>query len=309
MNAGNSSAVRWSLVSRLGGASLLWVMGLACASAQEPPVAPGDDDPQRTQPVEPFRIIDNVYFVGARLHNPAYLFTTTQGHILIDSTYHEFVRNVLSNVEKLGFDGNDIELLLSTHAHDDHVGGHGLMKKLTGATVVASEPDAQVIETGGRADFRDRGSWALGKVDRLIEDGEKVRLGDTVLTAHVTPGHTKGCTTWTTVVEEEGESYDLVLLCGARVNTGEPLVDHPDYAAMPRDFAYSFARFKVLPVDVFLGAHGYWYDLQTKLQKLRQGAKANPFIDPGGYHRAIRGWEQAYLDRLKSELVPRSETD
>lgn len=271
------------------------------AMAQVTLVSPADDDPQRTEPVEPFEIIDGVYFVGARIHLPSYLLTSSDGHILLDTTFDEYVSEIVQNIEELGFDPDDVKLLLSSHAHHDHVGGHANMREITGATTIASAADAEVIESGGATDFRDRGVWAPGTVDRIIEDGEQVRLGDRVLTAHLTPGHTKGCTTWTTVVEEDGKEYDLVVLGGLNVNRNEPLIGHPKYPEMPQEFAWSFARLKVLPVDVYLGAHGYWYGLKEKHAQLLAGADQNPFIDPEGYQDALRYFESVYLERLNKE--------
>lgn len=264
-------------------------------------VSPPADDPMRTQPVKPFRIVDDVYFVGARLNQPSYLFTTTDGHILLDTSYEKHVAEIVDNVEKLGYDVEDIRYLISSHAHHDHVGGHSSMREITGALTIASRADADVIESGGATDFRDRGTWAPAEVDRIIEDGDTVQLGDRVLTAHFTPGHTKGCTTWTTVVEENGRLLNLAVLGGLRVNNNEPLVNHPMYPEMPQDFAWSFARLKVLPVDIYLGAHGYWFNVKEKHERLLAGAETNPFIDPVGYRYAISHWETEYLERLRTE--------
>jgi metallo-beta-lactamase class B len=271
------------------------------AAAEVKLITPPAGDPQRTELAEPFEIIDGVYFVGARIHLPSYLFTSAEGHILMDTAYDENVSEIVDNIKKLGFDPGDIKFLLSTHAHHDHVGGHSNMREITGATTLASAADADVIESGGETDFRDRGTWAPGKVDRIIEDGEQVRIGDRVLTAHFTPGHTKGCTTWTTVVEEDGKQYDLAVLGGLNVNKNEPLIGHPKYPDMPQQFAWSFARLKVLPVDVYLGGHGYWYGLDEKRKEMLNGAEENPFIDPDGYQSALRFFEKAYLRRLKTE--------
>jgi metallo-beta-lactamase class B len=138
-------------------------------------------------------------------------------------------------------------------------------------------------------------------VDRIIDDLEEVRLGDTVMTAHLTPGHTKGCTTWTTKVEDNGREYDVVFVCGARMNAGEPLLKNPDYPNMAEDFAYTFAKLKILPVDFFLGGHGYWFNMTEKMGRMQQGGGGNPFIDPEGYLEVIKGWEDAYLQQLKVE--------
>ncbi|MGK0298387.1 MAG: metallo-beta-lactamase class B [Gammaproteobacteria bacterium] len=269
-------------------------------SAQLAP-APGRDSAERNNPIEPFHIIDNVYYVGKTLHNPSYLFTNDDGHILIDTTFEEYVPDIQANIEKLGFNVRDIKIILSSHAHHDHVGGHALMKEVTGATMLAHEADAEIIETGGVADFREGDPWHETKVDRFIGDQEEIKLGDTILTAHYTPGHTKGCTTWSAVVEDEGKKYDLVLICGLRMDGNSPLVGNPKYPEMPQAFAYSFAVAKTLPVDVFLGAHGYWFNLAKKIEMLKNNPEVNPFIDPEGYYRIIDGWERAYLERLKKE--------
>ena len=271
------------------------------AAAEVNLVTPPAGDPQRTELAEPFEIIDGVYFVGARIHLPSYLFTSAEGHILIDTAYDENVSEIIGNIEKLGFDPDDVKFLLSTHAHHDHVGGHASMREITGAITLASAADADVIESGGETDFRDRGTWGPGKVDRIIEDGEQVQIGGRVLTAHFTPGHTKGCTTWTTVVEEGGNQYNLAVLGGLNVNKNEPLIGHLKYPNMPQQFAWSFARLKVLPVDVYLGGHGYWYGLDEKRQEILKGATENPFIDPEGYQSALHFFEKAYLQRLMTE--------
>ncbi len=268
--------------------------------AQIPPT-PGSDDAERIEAIEPFHIIDNVYYIGKTSHNPSYLFTSDAGHIIIDSTYEEFVPDIQANVEQLGFNIRDVKIILSSHAHHDHVGGHALLKEVTGAAVMSSEPDAEVIETGGVADFREGDPWHVGKVDEFILDQQVVRLGDIALTAHFTPGHTKGCTTWTTTVEEDGHQYDLVLLCGLRMDQNSPLVGNPKYPEMPKAFAYSFAVAKTLPVDIFLGAHGYWFNLRDKIERLKANPEINPFINPEEYFRIVEGWEKAYLERLKRE--------
>jgi metallo-beta-lactamase class B len=266
-------------------------------------VAPGRDDPERHEKIEPFHIIDNVYYVGKTVHNPSFLFTGNEGHIIVDSTYEEFIPDIQENIEKLGFNVRDVKIILSSHAHHDHVGGHARLKEVTGATILSTEADAEVIESGGVADFRDGDPWHTAKVDGFITDRQVVRLGDIALTAHLTPGHTRGGTTWTTVVEDDGRQYDLVILSGFRMDEDSPLLSTPDYPMMAQDFAYTFAIAKTLPVDVFLGAHGYWFNLKEKIEQLKDSPEVNPFIDPEGYHRVVEGWEKAYLDRLREERL------
>ncbi len=283
----------------LAGVVLFFTSGL-WVSAQTP-ADTGADSPYRTQRSEPFQIIGNIYYVGDTLHLTTYLITTPEGHILIDTGFEESVPGIRENIEKLGFQVKDVKLMISSHSHHDHIGGHALMKEVTGATVLATAADADVIESGGKTDFRDTGLWRAANVDRTIEDGEPVTLGGVTLMPHLTPGHTKGCTTWTMEVEEDGQKYNVVFVCGMRVNTGLPLVGNPKYPNSVEDFTRSFETLKSLPCDVFLGAHGYWFGVQEKLKRRAQGTGVNPFIDPEGYRAYIADYERAFLDQLNTE--------
>jgi metallo-beta-lactamase class B len=285
---------------------LLLFLGVITGTAQQaaaPVRAPGaspQDPAYRTERVKPFKIIGNIYYVGASQHITAYLITTPQGHILIDTGYEESVAPVRENIESLGFKIRDVKLMLPTHAHGDHVGGFTQMKELTGARVLSSALDAGVMESGGKTDFRSGEGWEPTKVDQVIQDGEKVSLGPVTMVAHLTPGHTKGCTTWTTTVSDGGRNYNVVFLCGVRMNDGEQLVNNADYPNMPQDFAMTFKKLKALPVDVYLGGHGYWFDIQAKMQRMAQGG-ANPFIDPQGYRKYIADMESYFLEQFKKE--------
>ena len=283
----------------LAGGLLLVAAGLP-VSAQNPAAEEADKE-YRTAPAKAFRILGNIYFVGATQHLTSYLITTPQGHILLDYGYKESVPGVRGNVEQLGFQLRDVKILLNSHAHHDHVGGEALMKELTGARTLVMDADAALMSAGGKGDFRREMPWDPIKVDRIIQDGERVQFGGVTLVAHLTPGHTKGCTTWTTVVEEDGKKYNVVFLCGVRVNEGVPLVGNPKYPANAEDFAKAFQTLKSLPCDVFLGAHGYWFGIQEKVKSLQQGAKNNPFIDPQGYRAYLEKMEREYLDQLKRE--------
>jgi metallo-beta-lactamase class B len=281
------------------GILLFWATG-SLLSAQTPAPAP-EDEAYRTARVAPFRIIGNIYYVGPSQHITSYLITTPQGHILLDSGYEASVGPIRENIEKLGFQMKDVKIMLGSHAHGYHIAGHALMKELTGAKVLSSELDAEVISTGGKADFRQGNGWKPAKVDQIIRDGEQVKLGDAALVAHLTPGHTKGCTTWTTVVEEGGRRYNVVFLCGMRMNEGIPLIGSAKYPNMAKDFANSFKTLKSLSCDVFLGAHGYWFGLPEKIKRMGQGTGVNPFIDPNGYRAYLDSVEREFLDELKRE--------
>ena len=300
---------RWNVSLLQWSCSFLFIACLTIPSAggQEQPASPGrapgaapQDPAYRNARVEPFRIIGNIYYVGASQHITAYLITTPQGHILLDTGFEESVAAVRENIEKLGFQLRDVKLMLPSHAHGDHVGGFTLMQELTGARVFSSALDAGVMASGGKTDFRSGEGWEPTKVDQIIEDGEKVAHGGTTLVAHLTPGHTKGCTTWTTVAQEGGKNYNVVFLCGVRMNDNIPVVNNPDYPNMAADFEMSFQKLRSLPCDVFLGAHGYWFDIQSKMQRMEQGG-ANPFIDPQGYRKYIADMESYFLEQLKKE--------
>lgn len=270
------------------------------ASAQAP-VSPEDGTPYRDDPVEPFKIIDNIYMVGTTQHNTSYLITGSQGHIIIDTIYEKDVPQIVKNIQQLGFKPEDIKMIIGTHAHGDHVAGHAAMQEATGAQILSSAADKAVVETGGKSDsVRPDSAWAPAKVDRVIADGEQIKLGDITLTAHLTPGHTKGCMTFTMSAEEGGQQYDVLLLGGVRP-AAEPITHNDEYPGMAEDLTRTFAKLKTLPVDVYLGAHGYWYDLGGKIARMKGGEGYKAFIDPEGYRTAIAGWEQQFKDTVAEE--------
>jgi len=254
------------------------------------------NNPAWNKPFPPHQVIGNVYYVGSS-ELASYLIATREGHILINSSYEETVPVILDAVRKLGFKFSDIKILLISHGHDDHCAGSALMKKLTGAKYMVMEPDVPVVEGGGQGDFYYNSRWTPAKVDRVLHDGDTVTLGGTRLTAHLTAGHTKGCTTWTLRVPEGGRNYDVVIVGSPNVNPGFKLVDNARYPQIAADYARSFRVWKSLPCDVFLGAHGNYYGMAEKYRKLQPGA-ANPFIDPAGYRAYIAERERAFETNL-----------
>lgn len=292
----------------IGIATIAATLALLLASAQmasaQAPISPPDDSPYRTQPSGPFQIMDNIYVVGETLHLTNYLITTDEGHILIDGAFEESVPKIQANIEELGFRIADVRYLVGSHAHGDHVAGFGRLQELSGAEIIAGARDVGVLQDGGVTDFRSDGEqqWRPVTVDRGIADGDELRLGDTVLTAHATPGHTKGCTTWTMTAEENGVEYDVIFFCGTNIaNNALPLIGHPKYPEMADDFAGTFAKLKAIEVAVYLGGHGYWFWVEDKLAQRAAGAAENPFIDPEGWERALAVFEQRYLDLLANE--------
>jgi metallo-beta-lactamase class B len=250
----------------------------------------------------PHKVIGNIHYVGST-DLAQFLITGSQGHVLLDTGFESSVPRLRENIARLGHRFEDIAYVISSHAHIDHVQAHAVVRKLTHAKVVASALDAPFIEAGGKGEsvFDGVYAWRPCPVDRKIEDREQLVVGDTTLTARVTPGHTKGATTWTMQVEAESRMLDVVFFPSANINRGVRLIGNPRYPKIASDFAHSFAIWKALPCDVFLGAHGDFYGMHAKYDRLTSNPKLNPFIDPDGYRRAIADAEQRYRDELASE--------
>jgi metallo-beta-lactamase class B len=282
------------LAAALGAAALLAPARLA---SQADPASRAND-----QPVAPYRILGNLHYVGAS-DVTSFVLATNRGLILIDGGFVETAPQIRDNLARLGFKLRDVKILLNSHAHFDHAGGLAQLKAWTGARLFASAGDAPLLEAGGRGDpfFGDKLRFPPVKVDHLLRDGEAVTLGDTTLIAHLTPGHTRGCTTWTTRVAEGGRRYDVVFVCSTSVLPGYRLVDRPTYPGIADDFARTFATLAALPCDVFLASHASFYGGSEKARRLREGAQPNPFVDPRGYRAFVARAEAAYRERLDGE--------
>lgn len=240
--------------------------------------------PDWTEPFPPFHIAGNLYYVGSKgLAN--YLVTTPQGNILINSDLEANVPMIQASIEKLGFKFKDTKILLISHAHWDHDAGSAMIKEMTGARYMVMDADVPVVESGGKTDFQYGNNptslYQPTKVDRVLHDGDEVGLGGTVLVAHLTPGHTKGCTTWTMEVTERGKTYNVVILGSPNVNPGYKLVDNTAYPQIAEDYERMWRVLKSLPCDIFLGAHGNYFGLEEKYLLMKEGG-ANPFVDPSG---------------------------
>lgn len=258
-----------------------------------------------TQPFPPHKVAGNIYYVGSKAL-AVFLITTPQGLILINSNLESSAPQIQAGIEKLGFHLSDVKILLISHAHFDHCAGSAKLKELTGASYMVMDADVPVVESGGKSDFqygRSKDTWyPTAKVDRVLHDGDQVRLGDTVLVAHLTPGHTKGTTTWTMKVNDGGKMLDVVIVGSPNVNPGYKLVQNAAYRNIATDYERTFRVLNALPCDVFLGAHGSYYDMEAKFARLK-GAKANPFIDPDGYKSYVAEREQAFRAELKKQFA------
>jgi metallo-beta-lactamase class B len=264
--------------------------------------------PDWTEPFPAFHIAGNLYYVGSKgLAN--YLVTTTQGNILINSDLESNVPMIRASIENLGFKFEDTKILLISHAHWDHDAGSAKIKEMTGAKYMVMDADVPVVESGGKTDFQYGNCpgflFPPAKVDRVLHDGDEVRLGDTVLVAHLTPGHTKGCTTWTMKVTESGKIYDVVIIGSPNVNPGYKLVHNKNYPQIAEDYERMWGVLKSLPCDIFLGAHGGYFGLEEKYPLMRAGG-VNPFIDPTGYKKFVAQKEQDFRTELARQTLAAS---
>jgi metallo-beta-lactamase class B len=262
-------------------------------------------NPEWTEPFPPFRIADNFYYVGSKgLAN--YLITTPQGNILINSDMEANVPLIEASIEKLGFKFKDTKILLISHAHWDHDAGSAMIKEKTGAAYMVMDADVSVVESGGKTDFAYGNTpanlYRPAKVDRTLHDGDEVRLGGAVLVAHLTPGHTKGCTTWTMQVTDRGKTYNVVILGSPNVNPGYKLVHNTAYPRIAEDYGRMWRVLKSLPCDIYLGAHGGYFRLEEKYPLMKEGS-ANPFIDPDGYKKYIAQKEQEFRAELAKQKL------
>lgn len=264
---------------------------VAAAFAYPAHAAPHDNDP-----VAPFAIGEGLWYVGAS-DIAAYLLKTADGYILVDGGYASTAPQILANLKALGVRPRQVKILLSTHAHLDHAGGLAELKQATGATLYASAADAVLMRNGGKGDFflGDRAAYPPVTPDRILTDGQTVRLGGVALTAHLTPGHTKGCTSWTFPVTVAGKVRQALILCSNSVLPGYRLVDNPAYPTIAADYEASYRFWRSAPCEVFLASHGQFFGLTAKRQALLAG-KADAFVDPQGcksyFQQGYAGFEK-----------------
>ena len=254
-------------------------------------------------PFPAHHVVANVYFVGSKGLG-IYLITTPQGHILINAGVEDSVPLIKQSVEKLGFKFSDVKILLISHAHFDHDAGAAKIKQLTGAEYFVMDADVPVVESGGKADFaygaRPELGYPAAKVDRVLHDGDTVQLGGTVLTAHLTPGHTRGCTTWTMKVQDKGKSLDVVIVGSPNVNPGYKLLDNKAYPQIASDYERTFRVLRSLHCDVFLGSHGGYYNMEDKYARIKSEG-SSVFVDPDGYRKYVEDRESAFRAELAKQ--------
>ena len=281
--------------------AVLWAMP-GPAGAQPPQADPfGQTRADWNRPHQPFRVIGNVYYVGTAGVS-AFLIRTPAGDILTDGGLPESAPLIEKNIQALGVKLSDIKILLNSHAHFDHAGGLAELKRATGARLYASAADKAFLETG-RITFGPSVAdpFPPVKVDQVVKDGETVSLGGATLTAHLTPGHTPGCTSWTLPVTEAGHTYQVMFFCSITV-AGNPLTGTPAYPNIAQDYRNSLARLKGVHVDVFLAPHGAQFGMDAKLQRMKVGA-ANPFVDPEEFQHYLAAARKDYDAELARQFA------
>lgn len=254
-------------------------------------------------PVAPFKIAGNLYYVGSE-EQASYIIATKDGLVLINTGPESSVPLLKKNIESLGFKFTDVHIILISHAHFDHCGGAALVKRLTKARYYVMAEDVPVVESGGKRDFMYGADPSMQftptKVDHVLHDRARIAFGAVVLTAHITPGHTKGATTWTFDEVENGRTLHVVIVGGPYLNSGTKLVKNVAYPGIASDYKRGFETLKALPCDLFLGAHGTYFGLDTKLKRFNAGDK-NAFIDPDGYRAFIAEREADFLKELDAQ--------
>jgi metallo-beta-lactamase class B len=236
-------------------------------------------------PFPPHKVMDNLYYVGTK-ELASFLIVTPAGNILMNSDYESSVPVIKASVEKLGFKFSDIKILIAGHAHPDHVGGDNLVKELTGAQVVVGRVDEAKTK-----DFHPEGK--VHPIDRLVDDGDTVTLGGTTLTAHIMPGHTRGCLAWSTNLKENGKTYYAFIECSLNGRFVQTLDQYP---GILDDFRATYKKARTFPVELWVSSHASFYDMAAKYEKLQKRGPndPNPFVDPEGYKAHVDEYEKSF---------------
>jgi metallo-beta-lactamase class B len=254
------------------------------------------------EPEEPVQIVGPIHFVGTKGLG-VFLFTTPEGHILMNTGMPSSGPMIEESITKLGFKPEDIKVMINAHAHIDHAGAYAYLKEKYGAEMAVMREDVPAMESGDKGDFKyaDDFVYPAVKVDRVLRDGDTVRLGDVLLTAYLTPGHTRGATTWVANLVVDGKAYVVVFPDGSGFNPGYRLVKDPSYLGIADDYRRTHHMLEMLKPDIWLAQHNEYYDLAGKRERAKaEGVAA--WVDPEGYRRFIAGKKRAFEDEVDKEM-------
>lgn len=260
------------------------------------------------EPEEPLRIIGPLYFVGTKGLG-VFLFTTPEGHILMNTGMPSSGPMIVDSIRKLGFRPEDIKVMINGHAHIDHAGAFAYLKQQFGAQLAIMKEDVPAMESGDKGDFKYANDFVYPevKVDRILRDGDTVRLGDVLLTAYLTPGHTRGATTWIANLVVDGKPYVVAFPDGAGFNPGYRVAKDPSYPGITEDYRRTHHVLEMLKPDIWLAQHNEYFDFERKRQRARTEG-ANAWIDPEGYRRFVAGKKRAFEDEVDEEMgVPKAQ--
>jgi metallo-beta-lactamase class B len=254
------------------------------------------------EPADPLRIIGPIYFVGTKGLG-VFLFTTSEGHILMNTGMPSSGTMIVDAIRKLGFRPEDIKLMINGHAHIDHSGAFAYLKQQFGAQLAVMKDDVAAMESGDKDDFKYANDFVYPgvKVDRVLRDGDTIKMGDVLLTAYHTPGHTRGATTWVANIVVEGKAYVVAFPDGAGFNPGYRVANNPSYPGITGDYRRTHHALEMLKPDIWLAQHNEYYDLEGKRQRAQtEGVKA--WMDPEGYRRWVAEKKRAFEDEVDEEL-------
>jgi metallo-beta-lactamase class B len=259
------------------------------------------------EPAEPVRIAGPLYFVGTKGLG-VFLFTTSEGHILMNTGMPSSGPMIADSIRKLGFRPEDIKVMINGHAHIDHAGAFAYLKQQFGAQMAVMKDDVAAMESGDKDDFRYANDFVYPpvKVDRILRDGDTISMGDVLLTAYHTPGHTRGATTWIANLVVDGKSYVIAFPDGAGFNPGYGLVKNPSYPGIGDDYRRTHHFLEMLKPDIWLAQHNEHYDLEGKRERAKTEG-VNAWIDPEGYRRFVAGKKRAFEDQLDLEMGVKKE--
>ncbi len=277
-----------------------WLALMALSAAKSAPAA---DPPEWTTPTAPFRIADNLYYVGTK-GLAAYLIVSRDGAILLDGPMDRNVAAIERNIRQVGVPLNRVRLIVSNHAHDDHVGGIARIRRDTGARFLASAADRWALEHGTSQSDTNYGvrRYPAVKVDGVVRDGQVVRLGDVALTAHLTPGHTPGCTSWSMVARDAGKLRRVLFPCSITV-AGNRLIGNRGYPGIVADFRRTFAKLATLRADIVLPGHPEAAEVIERGKRRSEG-QADAFVDPRLLPRMVAEQRAAFETELAKAQRP-----